>query len=610
MSAVLFPADSTVFQSQGLGSLVDMVSGSVHEVLNGEYELEMQYPISGARYADLQNRCIIYAKHDPYNSPQPFRVYRITRPIDGIVTVYARHLAYDLSGVPVGAFSASNAPAALQGLSSNSLTDNPFTFWTDLATNASFSTTIPQSCRSLLGGQDGSVLDVYGGEYEWDNWTVKLRSRRGSDNGVRIVYGKNLTDIEQDENIENVKTGIIPYWADTQTGAVVYASPQIVPAPGTYSFSAVVPVDFSSQFQEQPTPEDLYSAGQSYVSSNQVGVPTVSISLSFAQLEQYSLYESTAQLEKVTMGDTVTVYFGQLGVNASARIVETDYDIKLDRYNSVTVGSVRANIATTIADQQQEIAKAPTTSAMMAAISAATALITGALGGNLIITQNPDGTPNGWAILIGGTTTETATAVWRMNSGGLGYSSNGWNGPYSTAITADGAIVADFLTVGTLNAAMVHIINLIADHVLSQNGNITTSIWAASIDMTKKIGDDTFNRVNIFLDAQDYGYVKVSQGDVTGLSPSGGGLGTNGKMTTIAPESSYFGQQNDGSCSGTINTGSVNATGNISAGGTVNAQSVSFLPGGTIVINGLPGTVAQDTVENVDGERINVLRLI
>ena len=597
MSAVLFPADATVFQSQGLGSLVDMVSGSVHEVLNGEYELEMQYPISGARYADLQNRCIIYAKHDPYNPPQPFRVYRITKPIDGIVTVYARHLTYDLSGVPVGAFSASNAPAALQGLKSNSLTDNPFAFWTDLATNASFVSAVPQACRSLLGGQDGSILDVYGGEYEWDNWTVKLRSHRGSDNGVRIVYGKNLTDIEQDKNTENVKTGIIPYWADTQTGAVVYASPQIVPAPGTYSFSAVVPVDLSSKFQEQPTPEQLYSAGQSYVSSNQVGVPTVSISLSFAQLEQYSLYESTAQLEKVTMGDTITVYFGQLGVNASARIVETDYDIKLDRYNSVTVGSVRANIATTIADQQQEIAKAPTTSAMMAAISAATALITGALGGNFIITQNPDGTPNGWAILIGGTTTETATAVWRMNSGGMGYSANGWNGPYSTAITSDGAIVADFLTVGTINAALVRIINLIADHVLSQIGDYSTSIDAGNLMLTRKDGSKIFNRVNIFVDRaaaatdQDFGYVKVSQGPVASLSP--GGFGSTGRMTTIAPGTSYFGEKDDGTCDGAIEVG-----------------SVRFPAGGTIVIDGLSGRVDQDTVENVNGERINVLRLI
>ena len=234
---------------------------------------------------------------------------------------------------------------------------------------------------------------------------------------------------------------------------------------------------------------------------------------------------------------------------------------------------------------------------MMAAISAATALITGALGGNFIITQNPDGTPNGWAILIGGTTTETATAVWRMNSGGMGYSANGWNGPYSTAITADGAIVADFLTVGTINAALVRIINLIADHVLSQIGDYSTSIDAGNMMLTRKDGSKIFNRVNIFVDRaaaatdQDFGYVKVSQGPVTSLSP--GGFGSTGRMTTIAPGTSYFGEKDDGTCDGAIEVG-----------------SVRFPAGGTIVIDGLSGRVAQDTVENVNGERINVLRLI
>lgn len=123
---VLFPADAATFDNQGLGSIVDAVSCNVHEVLNGEYELEMQYPITGLQYNNLQNRRIIYSKHDPYSDPQPFRIYRITRPMNGIISIYARHVSYDLAGIPVGVFDANNAQSAMQGMKNNSLVANPF----------------------------------------------------------------------------------------------------------------------------------------------------------------------------------------------------------------------------------------------------------------------------------------------------------------------------------------------------------------------------------------------------------------------------------------------------------------------------------------------------
>ena len=322
---VLFPADATTFDNQGLGSIVDAVSCNVHEVLNGEFEMEMQYPITGMQYKNLQNRRIIYSKHDPYSDPQPFRIYRITRPMNGIISIYARHVSYDLAGIPVGVFDANNAQSAMQGLKNNSLVANPFLFETTMPTVANFSCQYPQPCRNLLGGQEGSILDVYGGEYEWDEWTVHLQSRRGLDNGVRITYGKNLIDIEQDENIANMKTGIVPYWINSENGEVIYSSPQIIQAPGEFNFSSVVPVDFGDKFESQPTPEQLADAGQQYVTNNKIGVPTVSIDLSFAQLEQYSLYESTEALERVRIGDTIHVFFAQLGINVSSRIVETNY---------------------------------------------------------------------------------------------------------------------------------------------------------------------------------------------------------------------------------------------------------------------------------------------
>ena len=164
MIPVLFPANATTYFTQGLGALTDTISCTVTEELNGEYELEMQYPLDGIHFEEITDRCIIYAIPSPYRDPQPFRIYRITKPLNGIVTIYARHISYDLSGVPLNPFTAASAPAAMAGLSSNAETDCPFTFWTDKSTKANFTVSVPSSIRSVLGGQEGSVLDVYGGE--------------------------------------------------------------------------------------------------------------------------------------------------------------------------------------------------------------------------------------------------------------------------------------------------------------------------------------------------------------------------------------------------------------------------------------------------------------
>lgn len=475
MSMILFPSSATTFETQGLGSIIDAISCNVHEVLNGEYELEMQYPITGLQYNNLQNRRIIYSKHDPYSDPQPFRIYRITRPMNGIISIYARHVSYDLAGIPVGVFDANNAQSAMQGLKNNSLVANPFLFETTMPTVAKFSCQYPQPCRNLLGGQEGSILDVYGGEYEWDEWTVHLQSRRGLDNGVRITYGKNLIDIEQDENIANMKTGIVPYWINSENGEVIYSSPQIIQAPGEFNFSSVVPVDFGDKFESQPTPEQLADAGQQYVTNNKIGVPTVSIDLSFAQLEQYSLYESTEALERVRIGDTVYVFFAQLGINVSSRIVETNYDPILNRYNSVSVGSVRANIAGTIADQQQQIddlTQNPTlSSAFKKAVASLTQTILGAKGGSVrFLDTDADGEPD-TLYIADDPDPSKAQKVWRFNYEGWGASENGYNGPFEIGATLNDGIVANFITVGVLNGDLIQ-----TGTIQSPNGRMTINL--------------------------------------------------------------------------------------------------------------------------------------
>lgn len=549
MKPILFPSTATEFNTQGLGVLTDAISCTVTEERNGAFELTMQYPDTGIHFDEITDRCIIYAIPSPYRAPQPFRIYRITRPMDGIIMVYAQHITYDLSGVPLNPFTAVNAPDALSKLSLNAAVDSPFTFWTDKSTVASFAVSTPSSTRSVLGGSSGSILDVYGGEYEWDGFTVRLYGHRGYDNGVVISYGKNLTDIEQDRNISNVATGIYPYWTNAE-GALVTCDPKIVNAPGTYDFTRVVPVDFSSDFETQPTPAQLQARAEKYVEDNKIGIPKTSITASFVQLEQFPEYEDLALLEKCDLCDTVTIRYPQLGVEAKAEIVKIETDVLLERYNSVEIGDVRTNIADTIVGQQQEIKQKPSETYLREAVLALTETILGASGGAVrLLDTNNDGMPDTLYIADDPDPTK-ARKVWRFNHEGWGASNNGYNGPFSYGATLENGMVADFITAGTLNADLVNIVNLIADHVVSRNAGLEMYLWAAVL----RLMENDNLRVRIYSTAQgNGGIVQVFSGTVTNED----GLGEDGAYSYLGPIGVGVGEKSDGSYTGTIKTGTL-----------------------------------------------------
>lgn len=549
MKPILFPSTATEFNTQGLGVLTDAISCTVTEERNGAFELTMQYPDTGVHFAEITDRCIIYAIPSPYRAPQPFRIYRITRPMDGIIMVYAQHITYDLSGVPLNPFTAINAPDALSKLSLNAAVDSNFTFWTDKSTVASFAVSTPSSTRSVLGGSSGSILDVYGGEYEWDGFTVRLYGQRGYDNGVVISYGKNLTDIEQDRNISNVATGIYPYWTNAE-GALVTCDPKIVNAPGTYDFTRVVPVDFSNDFEGQPTPEHLQARAEKYVEDNKIGIPKTSITASFVQLEQFPEYEDLALLEKCDLCDTVTIRYPQLGVEAKAEIVKIETDVLLERYNSVEIGDVRTNIADTIVGQQQEIKQKPSETYLREAVLALTETILGASGGAVrLLDTNNDGMPDTLYIADDPDPTK-ARKVWRFNHEGWGASNNGYNGPFSYGATLKNGMVADFITAGTLNADLVNIVNLIADHVVSRNAGFEMDLWAAVL----RLMENDNLRVRIYSTAQSAGgIVQVFSGTVK----NEGGLGEDGSYSYLGPIGVGVGEKSDGSYTGTIKTGTL-----------------------------------------------------
>lgn len=447
---ILYSAMETNFDHNGIGILSACASCLVTEEANGAFELAMQYPMDGVHFAEIGDRAIIKAKADQFREPQLFRVYAISKPMNGIVTVLAEHISYDLSGIPVKPFTASAASSALSGLKDNAVVDCPFTFWTDKATQANFKVSAPASIRSRLGGVAGSILDVYGGEYEFDNYTVKLHNNRGQNRGVSIRYGKNLTDIQQDQNCSNVATGVYPYWVDIEGKTLVELPERIINAPGTYNFVKIRTLDLSSEFEEQPTVEQLRSKTETYIKNNNIGVPAVSWSVSFEQLSKSEEYKHLALLERVSLFDTVNVEFPALGVSATAKAVKMVYDVISDRVESVTLGSVRANIADTVATQQQTLSKTPTKRDLTMAQMNATEWLTNGRGYAYF---NKDDSGNIKEIFFMDTPgIEDATDVLRIGQSGIGFSHNGIGGPYDSAWTIDGVFNANFIKTGELSS--------------------------------------------------------------------------------------------------------------------------------------------------------------
>ena len=452
MIPILFEPKTNNFNSNGLGRLMDATSCLVTEERNGAYELVMQYPLDGILCEDIKMASLIFAEPGEGQEPQPFSVYKISKPIKGIITINAEHISYQLSYIPCAPFASKTAAGALAGFEQHAAEACPYTFWTDKTTSGDFDVAVPSSIRSRLGGVKGSILDVYGGEFEFDRYTVKLWEHRGTDKGVVLRYGKNITDLKQEENISNTITGIYPYWADSE-GNLVELPEKVISSDkaANFPYPRTVPVDFSSEFQERPSEAELRSAGEAYMKSHNIGIPSVNIHVSFIPLWQTEEYKDLALLESVKLCDVIIVEYEKLGVKAKAKIVRTVYDVLKGRYQSLEIGDVRATLASTIAGQAQQIEDKPSKGFLDEAVKNATNWLTGVNGGYVVLHKNANGQP--YEILIMDTDDiETAKNVWRWNQNGWGHSKNGYHGPYAMAATIDNGIVADFITAGTMLA--------------------------------------------------------------------------------------------------------------------------------------------------------------
>lgn len=370
--------DPKIPEDNGIGVLYETPQAYTISELNGCPELVFQYPEDGLFFKELALRRVVMATVNRTKKPQPFRIYRITTPIEGVSTVYAKHIAYDLSGIIAKPYKADNIQSALAGLKTNSMTINPFTFSTKRTTLTGFSPLVPADIWTMMGGGEGGLIDIYGGEYSFDGYNVSLENRVGGDYGASVRYGVNMTDFEQDKECNSCYTGVVAYWE--HDGDVAYS--QIVSAGGNYGYVRLFPLDVSDYFSEKPSETLLQAAARAYIQKNKIGIPKVSWRINFVPLDTTEEYKDIADIEAVDLGDTVSVEFAKIGVTAEARAQSIKWNVLDERYDEVILGSIQTTIAKVVVKQSKDIAGLPSRSTVVgiASQSAMDAIRSGTAG--------------------------------------------------------------------------------------------------------------------------------------------------------------------------------------------------------------------------------------
>lgn len=362
MIPILYEASETMFASNGIGRLNDVASVEVVEERNGQFECNFEMPINGAHFDDIICGRIIYVTHDDSKIPQPFDIVSYSKPIDGKVKFHAVHVSYRQSGIVAKAQNINSLSAAMAAMKETAQPDNPFTYKHDFDSNAYMAAFdgIPRSVRQLLGGIEGSVLDAYGGEYEWDGFTVFLHRERGINRSFTIRYGVNMTDYNDDTDYSGTYTSCVPYWKGNDNGAekIVFGN---LTESGNASYNGrtvAAALDLSDKFETAPTVAQLTQAAKNYMVANQTNLPHQTIKVDFVRLQDLG-YEGLENLLQCNLCDRINVEFPRYGMRGQFKIVKTVWDALEDRYKSMELGALSVSLAdalgiTTSADSLRE----------------------------------------------------------------------------------------------------------------------------------------------------------------------------------------------------------------------------------------------------------------
>lgn len=338
----IFPSDATTFDTQGIGLLANVIRCDVRQELGstGVYDLEMEILADDPLIERVKIGNIIGVRPNLTDESQGFVIEQITKPINNIVSVYATHIAQHRAKlIPIAPVNATDLGDAISKILANSLETNPFSLTTNRSVATAYATDTPRSFRSVLGGEEGSLLDVYGGEYIWNNLNIELVNKRGRDNGVQVVYGQNMTDFEMSEefSFEKSVTGILPYWFSEDEGLVT-GSVQYSDYVDLFKYHKTIAKDYTDDFENKPTAAQLNTIAANEVQN--IGLPSINMKVAFNQFEEHIF----GKVEIMQLGDTVTVINPNYGVNATSRIVAMDFNVLTENYNEIEIGQLEPSI--------------------------------------------------------------------------------------------------------------------------------------------------------------------------------------------------------------------------------------------------------------------------
>ena len=429
MIPVLYDQNEKQFASGGLGFLADATSCKVSQERNGIFECEFTYPITGPLYDKIQEKAIIYATHDNSGDPQPFDIYARSAPIDGLVTFYAHHISYRLSNAVVMPFTATSIAEAMSEIEDKIVTTDDFTFWTDKTTSGDYAKTVPSIVRTTLGGEEGSLLDVYGrGDYIFDKFAVRLYQDKGEDNNVEIRYGKNLVNITHKVDFDESYNAIVPYWLNEETGDLRTLPEGYISYDDGTAYIVAIPFPMNEYFETMPTVAAMRQKAKQLLDSSDAWEPSEGFEVNFVQLWETEEYEQYAPLQKVNLCDIVRVYYKELGIDAvRERVVKTVYNTLLDRYDEITLNELPTTL-TGMTQQQinDSTSNSATTEGVTAQINLAVQLLRGDLGGYIAIPADQDGLPQ-VIYIMDSPNKSTAVNVIRLDQNGISISRNGIN---------------------------------------------------------------------------------------------------------------------------------------------------------------------------------------
>lgn len=451
MKPFLYSKNETDFTTNGIGAL-DFIKCLVTEERNGIFELEGEITSQAYHTSEIEMDSIIKAKVPDQSDLQLFRVYQIKKTIKDRYVIYAQHISYELSFIPSMPFSVSASSSAcndsLQALKSNAAQTCNFDFSTDITTEESFEIAVPTSIRNALGSTSStSILSTFGGELKFDNFDVYLLSNRGktaAQKDVNLIYGKDIIDLTQEENISNVITGVAPYWKDTDGNLVTLPEKVVLSSyAANYPFARITPLDCSMQFSSQPSQSELRSYAESYINNVNLGVPEVSIKVKFVDLAG----EDSNNLKRLKLCDNVGVLFVKLGINTIAKVVKIIYDVLKEEYEEITIGQQSATLSSTIVDMSSTITS--NAAKTVEELTSATSWITGS-NGNIVAVR---GTGGVWKDLLIMDTASIASAenIIKLNADGISVSNDGVDGTFMTLLSIDGLLTTENATIKNSN---------------------------------------------------------------------------------------------------------------------------------------------------------------